>query len=325
MAPRAGSSGREVGAHSLARPTDASATADDNFDAAATELSPRRSDSFDLPPSAPRKSSSWVAEAVLAAAQRAGTTPPPPIAGNVVPPPPVSSDIPFAFAGATVNTTAAETIPPRYRFRAADTVYRCRTQHCGGAGHRPVRPAVRRRRQAGRARADGPARDRDQQARRGPHSSRAEAGRCCCRPQRRPRGGNNCDRAGSTGRRTCRIASAARGRAAPRAHGFPGGNRSIKGDGRAVGHGSAGRRQLPRVPRSSGPLPDQHPRRLPGRGAPPPPPRSPLDLLHWETADSSSLARLQQRSRGRSGRKAPRKTRLSAAIAMATRSTARRP
>ena len=64
-----------------ARPTDSTATADDKFEAAATELSPRRSDSFDLPPSTPRKSSSWVAEAVLAAAQRAGTTPPPPIAG----------------------------------------------------------------------------------------------------------------------------------------------------------------------------------------------------------------------------------------------------
>jgi eukaryotic-like serine/threonine-protein kinase len=52
-----------------------------------------------IPPPSPRKSSSWVAEAVLASAQRTGIAPPPPIVGVIVPPPlplpvpPVATDV----------------------------------------------------------------------------------------------------------------------------------------------------------------------------------------------------------------------------------------
>jgi serine/threonine-protein kinase len=76
---------------------------------------------IDVAPPVPRKSSSWVAEAVLASAQRAGTTPAPPVA-KAVPPPPVPLDPPVqpVADSATGNDGAA---PPRRGQKARGLVF----------------------------------------------------------------------------------------------------------------------------------------------------------------------------------------------------------
>ena len=105
---------------------------------------------------APRKSSSWVAEAVAAAAQRAGTTPAPPVA-PAVPPPPVAFPLNTAPAAQAPEPPPPEPVSPPRRPRllwasgiaaTALVVLVVAIRACGGDGEptaastKPSRPTA---------------------------------------------------------------------------------------------------------------------------------------------------------------------------------------